>query len=92
MRMKAEAQGERKFRDNRDTTGTAGQGPKFRDCPGHSGTVGNYVYRSALMSHFSLVGGIDYSHYPIDLGWSSGISCGGARRAGRVFFLEPLST
>ena len=42
--MKAEAHGARKFRDNRDTTGTAGQGPKFRDCPGHFGTVGNYGF------------------------------------------------
>ena len=44
MRVEAEALGARKFRDNQDTTGTPGQGPKFRDCPGHSGTVGNYVY------------------------------------------------
>ena len=45
-RVKADAHGARKFRDNRDTTGTVGQGPKFQDCPGHSGTVGNYAYAS----------------------------------------------
>ena len=39
MRVKAEAQGARVISK---TTGIPpGQGPIFRDCPGHSGTVGN---------------------------------------------------
>ena len=64
-RVKAEAQGTRKFRDNPDITGTAGQGPKFRDCPGHFGTVGNYgegrekwSQYAERLGHFLLANGI----------------------------------
>ena len=32
---------------NQDTTGT---NAKFRDCPGHSGTLGNYAFHSGLGS------------------------------------------
>ena len=40
--MKAKAQGVHKFWDNGTTETPPGQGSNFRDCPGHSRTVGNY--------------------------------------------------
>ena len=38
-----EVQGAHKFLDIVGILPQPGQGPKFRDCPGHTGTVGNYV-------------------------------------------------
>ena len=41
-----------KFRDFASTGTPPGQGPNSRDCPGHSGTVGNYALQSGLYSVF----------------------------------------
>ena len=37
-----------KFRDFASTGTPPGQGPNSRDCPGHSGTVGNYGHVSGV--------------------------------------------